>query len=156
MPISIMIRDMDVSDVERMCSSREEYCMKPLADSLPDYSQESNSCLDDVPMELIDEIQKMYPDMEIQFAGQPGVEIPEEIQEKIKLMEAQFKFSVANGTCLDCGIKIPGEWPPSSDDYKYPDGWSMFHDITDDSPMGLQCPGCDAVEMEQEGNPQEI
>jgi hypothetical protein len=45
MPISIMIRDMDVSDVERMCSSREEYCMKPLADSLPDYSQESNSCL---------------------------------------------------------------------------------------------------------------
>jgi hypothetical protein len=101
---------------------------------------------DDVNMEIIDAIQKMYPGMEIKFAGQME-EMSEDIKIKLKKISKKEDESLFNGTCVDCDQKIPGEWPPKNDDYKLPEGWGIFYDVTNGKPSSIQCPKCNNEEL---------
>jgi hypothetical protein len=106
---------------------------------------------DDVPMEVIEELEKLFPGCDIKFAGQFSDADQQEIQELFPAQDvAEEEKKLVLGLCVDCGKKIPGEWPPVSDDYQFPLGWCLFSDIVTDLPAALQCPECDEKE-EQSG-----
>lgn len=110
---------------------------------------------DDLPNEVIEEMQKMFPGMEIVCAGDvPSGSMPAGMQDAIDEMNKRFEHSIVNGTCLDCGVAMPGyptenteeEW----DNFQLPAGWSFFTDNSD-NPQGYQCPECDAKERDEDG-----
>lgn len=106
---------------------------------------------DDVPMEVMEEFEKYikekFPGAKVTCAGdQPG-ELPPEVQEHMQAIEQLFQDSMLNGTCLDCGAQMPG-YNPLEDDWEPHPSWHYFKNTSDNTPMGWQCPACDAEERE--------
>ncbi len=106
---------------------------------------------DDVPMEVMEEFEKFvqgrFPGMRVTCAGdQPG-ELPPEVQEHMNAIEQLFKDSMLNGTCLDCGAQMP-DYNPLDDNWEPHVDWHYFKNTSDNTPMGWQCPDCDAAERE--------
>lgn len=101
---------------------------------------------DDVPPEALQQLQEQYPDFKIVCAGdQPEGSLPEDLQAAIKELEARHRKSLDEGSCIDCGAKMPN-YPPTTDAewdaWELPEGWRYFSDSY--GPTAFQCPACDA------------
>ena len=97
---------------------------------------------EDIPPEVVQEIEAqlnaMCPGMEVRFMGDED-EVPPRIVSEMDQLEASMRDSIFNGTCIDCGAKIPGDWPPNEG--PLPKGWAFYSE--DDTPIFLTCPDCD-------------
>jgi hypothetical protein len=103
---------------------------------------------DDIPMDVMEDIQELFPDMKIVCAGDiPEGQIPEDMREAIATIEAKFLKSIVEGKCVDCGKKIHDFPPVDWSVWKLPDGWRYFTDFSG-SPQAFQCPECDREDGE--------
>ncbi len=111
---------------------------------------------EDVRKELEKQLSELYPGMEIKYAA----ECPppsEEAQKQIQQMHRKHQLSIRDGTCVDCGAKMPNyEDLEENDDWKPAEGWSWFTEPNDTVPLFWQCPACgtdvkvDLVELSDE------
>ena len=100
---------------------------------------------EDLPQELIEQIQEQFPGMEIKFAGDNPQEIPEEAKAFMEKMQIKMKADFAQGLCTDCNKPMPG-FPKKEEDWE---GWAPAENWTwfngpDENPIAWQCPECDA------------
>lgn len=107
---------------------------------------------DDLPPELLEMLEKKFPGMKIVCAGDiPEGQMPEGLVAKIEAIKMAHAQSVVDGTCIDCGKKMPG-YPADDEDFpegwQKADGWLCFTDISSGEPSGWQCPECDAKERD--------
>lgn len=110
---------------------------------------------DDVDNELVAEIEKtfaeLYPGYKVVFAGdEPGGASPR-TEALLAALQDKANRSLAEGTCIDCGAKMP-DYRPTDDDWDAPDGWGYFSNGDDFG--GWQCPKCDREE--QDGLPRPL
>ncbi len=113
---------------------------------------------EDLPEEgvnkIIEELQKLHPGMEVKFAGDEEEESGEEDIELgifLAALKGKHERTLGEGVCLDCGKKVPCNWPP--DEGEFPEDWSMFFGMGEGGEEELQfivCPECDAIEGSQE------
>lgn len=89
---------------------------------------------------LIKHMQELFPGKKIVFAGD-APELPEGLAQEIKEFEASIDAELHQGLCHDCGAKIPGTWPPDSDDFELPEGWRIQPLIGSET-MLILCPSC--------------
>lgn len=94
---------------------------------------------DDVDMETIEQIQKMFPGMEIVFAGN-SEHVPEEVQRAFQEIAHVHEASLARGECIDCGKLHARPWPPKD---RLRKGWARF--TQGDEIVAIQCPKCNDV-----------
>lgn len=66
----------------------------------------------------------------------------------IRIIEERMSHSISEGVCLDCGKRIPVDWPPKDDTFKLPKGWATFHKAKGDTrvPQAIQCDQCNEKE----------
>jgi hypothetical protein len=112
---------------------------------------------DDVPLELVSEIERQmaekFPGKKIVFVGDvPENELPQGIKEAMEALDEHWKHCFVHGLCVDCAAKLPGIWPPPEEgDWDLPDGWKVMYEglgeenggEEDAEPVGLICPRCD-------------
>lgn len=103
---------------------------------------------DDLPMELVSEIEKHFaethPGMKVVFAGDAPGGVPDHVKNAIDALERRSVESLALGKCFYCGKQMedypeedfPDEWQP-------PEGWGLVSDIATHKPAGWECPDCD-------------
>ena len=104
---------------------------------------------DDVPMDLIEQIQAEHPDAKLIFAGQDPDSLPQHVKDYIAGLQERMTQMLLAGLCVDCGAKIPGTWPPE-ENYQVPENWSFFTDTVSGDLTALQCPECGAREEDKE------
>lgn len=102
---------------------------------------------DDIDASDMAEIEKLlaeqYPGMKIVCAGDAPGELPPDVAAMMQQVERAHMESLANGTCIDCGAKMPdydierGDWNP-------PEGWAWFYEHGTKNIAAWQCPACDA------------
>lgn len=104
---------------------------------------------DDLPDDVIQGLESQFPGMKIVCVGDiPEGSVTDELKDAIGEIESRFRTSIVNGTCVDCGAKIPG-YPTSDeewDSFELPIDWRYFTDSSNGDPQGFQCPACDAKE----------
>lgn len=105
---------------------------------------------DDLPFEvaedLIAQMKEMFPGMKnVRFAGDiPEDELPEEVHETVRRLEAMSEKSLKEGSCIDCGRCMDNYPDCIIGATKMPDGWRLFHDTQTKEPKAFQCHECDA------------
>lgn len=98
---------------------------------------------DDLSPEMLAELEAAFPGKRIRCAGDwPEGTAPPEIQQAFEALVARHRQSLAEGTCLDCGAKMPGFPPEDWDTWRPPAGWAWFED-SHGEPTAWQCPTCD-------------
>lgn len=98
---------------------------------------------DDIPLEVLEELQKKHQVANVVCAGDaPGGRLPQEVRAYIEKVKADSVKSLSKCICFDCGAKIT-DYRPGDDGWMPPEGWVVFHNVVDDEPMFWQCPGCD-------------
>lgn len=103
---------------------------------------------DDIPMDLMEEIERMFPGKMVVCAGdQPGGAVPLEVKEAIAATTKKFEESLREGLCVDCGAKMPGYPPHDWDTWTLPDDWQLFTNMRG-GPQAFQCPRCDAEDTD--------
>lgn len=120
---------------------------------------------DDLDMQDVQQIEayfaEHYPGMKVMFAGDAAT-LPDEVLADLEKLSQMYANSLVEGTCVDCGKKIPGDWPPPEEgEYNCPPGWfflceSEFDDETGESvsvPVALSCKECDDKLNEGEVRP---
>lgn len=105
---------------------------------------------DDLPPGVIEAMEQAFPGFKC--AGDiPEGQMPPGMAEAINALHARFERSIMNGTCLDCGAKMPGYPKGSSDEewerFQRPEGWKMMSQLNGD-PCGFECPDCNGVSDE--------
>lgn len=103
---------------------------------------------DDLPPELIEELESRFPGMTIACAGDARGPLPDKVADAHKAMELLHEKSIVMGLCVDCGAKMEGYPPDDFEEWQLPKGWRYFTNITDGTPMCFQCPACDAADGE--------
>lgn len=99
---------------------------------------------DDMPDELLDELQKQFPDMKIVCAGDlPADQLPDGVAEEAARIEEMCRSSMISGQCVDCGAFMPN-YPATAE------GWHYMVAIGNDDLMAWQCPICDAEDVGRE------
>lgn len=98
----------------------------------------------DVLQAVLDQFAREHPDKEIKFAGDvPEEELPPPLLAQMDQMDAEWRDSVRNGTCVECKRRIPMDhWPPH-DGEKLPDGWGTFNHAVTGEPIAVICDDCD-------------
>lgn len=87
-----------------------------------------------------------FSDFKISFVGDMKPEdIPPQLISELDQEAAACRDSLVNGTCRDCGKKIPGIWPPSELE-QWPIGWATYDKPGTDEPAFIICPECSAAE----------
>ena len=105
----------------------------------------------DVAEEIVAELKRRYPGMNIVFAGDHPTE---ESDQAFAAYEEHRLGLLARGACMDCGKQMPGwEEIVQSDNPQVPKGWRWFTNTANGDLMGFQCPECDANETDE---PREI
>lgn len=103
---------------------------------------------DDIPMELMQQIEAQFPGMKVVCAGdEPAGALPEGLLEAAESLHRKHLLLLVEGRCLDCNEQMPGFPPTDWDAWQLPDGWRYFTD-ENKQPMAFQCPACDAKEGE--------
>lgn len=110
---------------------------------------------DDLDMQDVQQIEayfaEHYPGMKVMFAGDAAT-LPDEVLADLEKLHLKYAQSLLDGTCVDCGKKIPGEWPPPEEgDWHCPPGWFFLCEFEFDeesgenvsSPVALTCAECD-------------
>jgi hypothetical protein len=101
---------------------------------------------DDVDNDAIDQLQAMFPGMEIKFAGQEGTDLPEEVKKAMEEFDKKTMKDLVEGRCTDCGeIFVDEHWP----DNWLPEGSAFFKDHKGD-PIAIQCPKCNKAEKSED------
>lgn len=107
---------------------------------------------DDLPMgdaeEIVKHLQEMFFGYRVEFAGDST---NPEARDKADAINAalaeQAAISAEQGTCIDCGEKIP-DYPgvdTMSDDWQPPAGWVSYEVVGNGGGFGgWCCPKCDA------------
>jgi hypothetical protein len=99
---------------------------------------------DDLSPELLEVLTKLYPGVKIICAGDiPYEKLPKEVKEAFSEMSTACDLSLVEGSCIDCGVKMPN-YSPESDDWQPTQGWSHFEQ--GDEIVAWQCPDCDQKE----------
>lgn len=103
---------------------------------------------DDLPMELLEQIQASFPEgVKLICAGDLPF-LPPGFKEMLEAEQEKRELAFSEGRCTDCGAIMP-DWPPrEDDDWDITPGWRWFTDHAGD-PVALQCPACD--EKEEKG-----
>ncbi len=99
---------------------------------------------EDEANEIEGKLKEMFPGFEIKFAGDSIDECPPEVIAGFDQLTAAHRDSLVNGTCADCGKKIPCDWPCE----QLPDGWGVYYDFND-KPQCLVCSDCDEGEYDE-------
>ncbi len=99
---------------------------------------------DDIPPEVIEEMERRFPGMKIVCVGdRPVGSDPSEADEAIGKLEQDMARSLCEGVCLNCGKQMPG-FPQCEEDWdawQPPKGWGWIED-SDGNPMHWECPEC--------------
>lgn len=103
---------------------------------------------DDLPFEVVEQIEaafaKIAPGFKVQFLGDHPGEMPADLKEKLEGFEQRIHEAFVEGRCMDCGKKMPGEWPPADEDkWEVPEGWHYLTQPNGD-PLGFSCDECDS------------
>lgn len=89
-------------------------------------------------------MQQQFPGFQILHA-EDTPNLPDEVLKMMKALEEKNNSSIINGTCIDCGVKMPNydkieidvDWNPEK-------GWRHFE--KDGEVVCWQCPDCDKKE----------
>lgn len=94
---------------------------------------------DNIPMEVIEEMEKLFPGVQIVFAGQNPELVTPEMEDKLKKVEERYRESLIKGICVDCGKQHPRPWPLEI----LAKGWGTFSDNVTGDIVAIQCPECE-------------
>jgi|3_EtaG_2_1085321.scaffolds.fasta_scaffold01266_9 hypothetical protein len=101
---------------------------------------------DDMDMDMVAKLQKMFPDKKIVFLGDlPDEEVTEEHLDIIKEIEVFHDYSLKNGLCVDCGERMPG-FKPEDDRQPPAKGWFYLTKMNSDIPVAWICSSCNEVD----------
>ena len=104
---------------------------------------------DDLEPEMIAKLEAEFPGMKLVCMGDlPDDQVPETVRELFEQVKMSHMESLVNGTCLDCGEKMP-DFPDDAtmpDDWQPAEGWRWFTKTGTDEITAFQCPACDALE----------
>lgn len=104
---------------------------------------------------LVETLKELHPGMDVVFAGDtPPDQLPPELVEYMKQIEAAHNKSLYGGLCIDCGLKMDG-WDQAALDgedslntlvnvHVKQHKWRFFTNGKDGEPTAWQCPACDA------------
>lgn len=98
---------------------------------------------DDLRRKIEEQAKAMFPGMNVVFAGDvPNSQLPPELLEAIQKIERAAEKSLLEGSCIDCGVLMPGypEGDELPDGWKHAHGWHYFLHGADFG--GWQCPAC--------------
>lgn len=103
---------------------------------------------DDIPAEVMEqllaELQSDNPEIKKVVCIGDMPETPE-LREMHDKVAKHILQCFGEGLCFECGAKMPIKWPPTKDDFDWPEGWSRCWPLNEDDgmPPMLICPDCD-------------
>ncbi len=113
---------------------------------------------DDLPMEVVSQIQEqmneLFTGYKVVFAGDAPANQQPDLTSFFAALEKRAAMSFADGTCIDCGAKMP-DYDPDNDDWQPMKGWGKFTRVgSEEEFMGWQCFACS--QADEKGIPRPV
>mgnify|MGYP005812628321 CR=1 FL=1 len=109
---------------------------------------------DDVDLDVIKQLEEMFPNKKIMFLGDmPENQITEEHESLVQGIQEYYRMSLDSGICVECGTQITN-WNDKLR-REIPTGWTYLTQINKDEPVAWICDDCNQHDDDEDEEDEE-